>query len=333
MAPCSPSSLLVVVVLKFAILRLYTTYFPDDWTSYDQPRTIVRNSLPRPDCDQDLPSAELLEVYGPCISTADLKNWPRHRKALAAPFNESIMKFVWNESLDQARQMLSSWTTAAAVSEGIYSVAQDTRTLSLNVLAATGFRRSFAFKSASKEQKTSSDTASSYRDALSTVLDNVVLLMLVPRRYLLLSIVPKALQRIGKAADEFQHHMEQMFDEETTAFSEGKQGTGGLMTSLVRATTMHETKPTGAQPQGLSVEEVYGNIFVINFAGHDTTANTLAFTMYLLATEPEVQDWVHEELSSIISGNNNWDYAHLSPRLLRCRAVLVRKSHPTAGIC
>jgi hypothetical protein len=58
-------------------------------------------------------------VYGPYISMADLKNWPRHRKALAAPFNENIMKFVLNESFDQAKQILAPWTTTAAVSNGI----------------------------------------------------------------------------------------------------------------------------------------------------------------------------------------------------------------------
>jgi cytochrome P450 len=212
---------------------------------------------------------------------------------------------------------------------GFYSVAQDTRTLSPIVLAATGFRRSFKFRSASKEKKTSSDTASSYHDALSTVIDNVILLMLIPRHYLSLPIFPKALQRIGKAADEFQNHMQQMFEDETAAFREGKQGAGGLMTSLVRATTIHESKSTGSQPQGLSVEEVFGNIFVINFAGHDTTANTLAFTLYLLAAEPKGQDWVHEEVSFIVSEDDDWEYARLFPRLRRCCAILVRDMRRT----
>lgn len=52
--------------------------------------------------------------------------------------NENIMRFVWDESLDQAREMLQSWTSGAE--PGITrSVAEDTRMLSLNILAATGF--------------------------------------------------------------------------------------------------------------------------------------------------------------------------------------------------
>ncbi|KAH3969293.1 hypothetical protein HBI81_072260 [Parastagonospora nodorum] len=265
---------------------------------------------------------KLLEVYGPCVASTDLKDWPRHRKALAAPFNESIMKFVWSESLSQAKQMVASWTTSTAAADGIISVAQDTRILSLNVLAATGFRRSFDFKSSSGVAA-SLDTASSYRDALATVLDNIIVLVLLPRRFLSHPLVPKSLQRVGKAADDFQHHMEQMLEEEMTAFEQGTQGAGSLMTSFVRAANTHETKTDGSQIQGLSIEEVYGNMFLVNFAGHDTTANTFAFSILLLATSPKVQDWLAEEICVVTPDTEDWDYSQLFPKLLRCRAVLL----------
>ncbi len=73
------------------------------------------------------------------------------------------------------------------------------------------------------------------------------------------------------------------------------------------------------------MSEILGNIFVINFAGHDTTANTLAFGMLLLAAHPEVQDWVAEEVQEIIKDGTSeiWDYDALFPRLKRCQAVLV----------
>jgi cytochrome P450 len=82
------------------------------------------------------------------------------------------------------------------------------------------------------------------------------------------------------------------------------------------------------QTRGLSVDEIFGNIFVINFAGHDTTANTLAFTMILLAANPEVQDWVREEVRRVTKAMDvaDWDYERLFPQLTRCRAVLVSSS-------
>lgn len=41
----------------------------------------------------------MLAIYGPSVFTVELHDWPRHRKAIAAPFNEDLMEFVWNETL------------------------------------------------------------------------------------------------------------------------------------------------------------------------------------------------------------------------------------------
>jgi len=206
-------------------------------------------------------STALLEVYGPCISTADLDNWPRHRKVLAAPFNESIMKFVWSESLSQAEQMIGAWSSTGCA---IKSFAKDTRTLSLNVIAATGFRKSFSFQSAN-DGPGKVDATPSYRDALSIVLDNAVILMLIPYRYLSSPYLPKSFQKIGAAGAEFKQHMQRMLEEETAALNRGETGAGSLMTSFARALNTSDGKYGGGRlPKGLSVNEIYGNIFVIS---------------------------------------------------------------------
>jgi cytochrome P450 len=266
--------------------------------------------------------AELLEVYGPCISTVDTKNWPRHRKILAARFNESAMSYVWSESLQQTREMIHAWSSMS--SAGIPSVAKDMRTLSLNVLAAIGFRRSFQFRSSDDSAAIREGGIFSYRDALQIVLDNVILLMLIPRHHLTYSWMPESLQRIGLAASDFKNHMVQMLDEETKLLNQGEKGSGSLMTSFIRALDSKDKGIGSNTPQGLSVDEIFGNTFFINFAGHDTTANTLAFSTLLLAAYPDVQEWVAEELASIKDKTEEeWSYADLFPRLKRCQAVLV----------
>lgn len=269
----------------------------------------------------------MLEVYGPSISTVSWTDWPRHRKVLAAPFNENIMCHVWDESLSQAEEMLQSWIRCAE--NGTLSVVKDTRTLSLNVLAATGFRRPSKFRSSSEP---TSDEAQIYRDALQTVLDNAIFLMLVPPRLLLLPLLPRSWARIGKAAADFRIYMLHMLSEETKLLNQGGKGTGSLMTSLVRALDNRPREETfmkdNAAPsplRGLTADEILGNIFTINFAGHDTTANTLAFSMLLLAAHPECQEWVAEELQECTKelDSGDWDYCVLFPKLKRCRAVLV----------
>ncbi|PYI22749.1 cytochrome P450 [Aspergillus violaceofuscus CBS 115571] len=269
---------------------------------------------------------KVLEVYGPCISTASWTDWPRHRKVLATPFNESVMSFVWDESVEQTRQMLEAWDGAA---EGqIASVAKDTRTLSLNVLAATGFRKSFPFQSANdhpvaqephstprKEDADSPVASAGYRDALQTVLDNCIFLMVLGRKWLALPFAPQSWRQIAKAADYFQRYMVRMLDEETKALNYGQAGSGGLMTSFVRAMDLKQkadaeggTAASGSPPKGLTVDEIFGNIFVINFAGHKTTANTLCL-------------WLTPAGGIFRKIKNR--YADLFPRLRRCRAILL----------
>lgn len=241
------------------------------------------------------------------------------------------MTLVWDESLKQTFEMIDTWTGSRKDSEhAIPSVSKDTRTLSLNVLAATGFRRSYKFHGAAEPQATETKD---YRDSLQMVLDNAIFLMLVSYRLLLLPLpfIPASWTRIGKAARGFRDFMAQMLEQETSALEQGESGSGGLMTSFVRALRTHETEETkeavspSSRSKGLSVDEIFGNIFVINFAGHDTTANTLAFAVLLLAANPEVQDWVAEELKNVLPSSDraSWIYESTFPQCRRCRAVLL----------
>ncbi|KAI0190105.1 cytochrome P450 [Astrocystis sublimbata] len=278
----------------------------------------------RGDFQRPIAELKLLELYGPCISTAKWEEWPRHRKVIATPFNETIMNSVWDESLRQAKGMLRSWDDASANGGCIASYQKDTRALSLNLLAATGFGKSYDFRGSTEPQI---DEVGGYRDSLQTVLDHIILLMLVP--FNILCMLPKRWARIGNAGISFKRHMVKMLEEETAALNQGKPGSGGIMALFVRAADTYQHQSTAdsgmkAMKKGLSVDEIFGNLFVINFAGHDSTANTLAFGMLLLATHPEVQAWLAEEIA-IATGNSDmelWDYKELFPKLKRCRAVL-----------
>ncbi|PYI00618.1 cytochrome P450 [Aspergillus sclerotiicarbonarius CBS 121057] len=114
---------------------------------------------------------------------------------------------------------------------------------------------------------------------------------------------PESWHHLAKAAIDYEQHMVRMMNEETKALNEGKAGAGGLMTSFVRAINVKQKDnvngKTNGSPKGLTINEIFSKIFVINFAGHDTTANTLSFVMLLLAAYPEVHDWLAEELQGI----------------------------------
>ncbi|KAK4167924.1 cytochrome P450 [Cladorrhinum sp. PSN259] len=276
---------------------------------------------------------KLLEVYGPSLTTAGSEDWPRHRKVLAAPFmNESIMSFVWEESIRQAESMVKSWTKAGE--EGVSSIQKDTRTLSLNVLASIALRKSFSFHGSSDPPQDVSE-ANVYRDSLQTVLDNIVLLILVPYRFLSSRWVPQSWQKISRASLAFQNYMKATIERESErVIQEGKAGSGGagLLTGFVHALETHKREISNVnadlkqEKRGLSMEEVMGNFFIINFAGHDTTANTLAFATLALVANPDVQAWVAEEINIVVpvdDGMEQCDYNTIYPKLKRCRAVML----------
>ncbi|TGO80900.1 hypothetical protein BPOR_1551g00010 [Botrytis porri] len=110
-----------------------------------------------------------------------------------------------------------------------------------------------------------------------------------------------------------------MLDEESSSLKEGKSFRG----SSERGNRFVSTDST-ITSKGLTVDETFGNIFVINFAGHDTTANILAFSMVLLAAHSEIQDWVAEELRDVTqdSVDEGREYEKVFEKLNRCRAVL-----------
>ncbi|RAK81871.1 cytochrome P450 [Aspergillus fijiensis CBS 313.89] len=256
---------------------------------------------------------KLLDVFGPNVATTLGADWQRHRKIVAAPFNESLNSFVWDEAITQAQAMLASTGSSPAGGLGA-----DIRTLALNVLAATGFKRPQSFHSSQEAQTLESR---SYSESLNLVMRNTFLIMIIPPWVLRLPVFPSWCRRVGQAVEDFKQHMLTMVNLEKSLIEQGQPGTGTLMSSLIRESEV--TRHNNRKP--LTIHEILGNIYVINFAGHDTTANTMTYLMFLLAAYPDIQEWIAEEVQTVIpkTDQGNASYKEAYPRLKRCLAVLL----------
>lgn len=206
--------------------------------------------------------------------------------------------------------MLQYWLSAG--SKGISTIEYDTRTLTLNVLVHTAFGKSFDFSD--RHKKARSQDRLSYRDALAIILHDALLMLALGQGLVRrLAFIPR-LGRLSEAADQFKRYMTDMFNESSQAEHERK-ARGNLISSLVRASRDEKL---------ITPEEVIGNIFVFSFAGHDTTAHSLAFTFMLLAGHLEVQDWITEEIRYVVNSEQTLENRYeLFPRLVRTLAVLV----------
>ncbi|KAI0189453.1 cytochrome P450 [Astrocystis sublimbata] len=300
-----------------------------NWLYVADPEALVDIFRRRTDFPRCLELTEILNVFGPNIATVDGPQWKAQRKLTASCFNEPNNEIVWSETLLLAQDMLQYWTSK---NQPVNSIAHDTRTLSLHVLSRAGFGKSFKFVG-HDEQKSGSNSASiSYKDSLQLILENCVLIMALGPKFLKTASaywLPRHLRRLSSACSSFQTYMTRQYEEEKRAISHGRGLIDrNLMTSLVRASqdSQSAAEKTGdSSSGGLTESEVYGNMFVINFAGHDTTAHTFTFAIFFLAAHPEVQDWVHEEVRQVLGDRaaSEWHYGTDFPRLKRCLSVML----------
>jgi cytochrome P450 len=176
----------------------------------------------------------------------------------------------------------------------------------------------------------------SFEVALQTVIAKfvaVILTSIIPvSSEFLLNLLPEKVTSIKFAAAEFRRNLREIIEEERTFLKTKTNQRDNLMSALVHASDLEGTQ--GDRKKPLTEEEIYGNLFIYSFAGHDTTANTMTYTVALLASDRRMQSWIKEEIHSVIgkeSDPESWEYEKLFPQLKRCLAVMVRiVSHGTS---
>lgn len=272
-----------------------------------------------------------LEIFGPNVDTVNGADWQRHRRLTAPPFNERNSDLVWRESLNQAKSMISSWAKRGET--GVTGTDDDTALLALHVLTGAGFGQSFSFDTGLT--KLTGNHRMNYRDALRAILANVMSLILI--RFVPISLYfSRTLRKVKAARDEFGEYMVEMVEGERQAIKANVQDKANLMSILVRSADADKEQHGRSS---MTDEEIYGNLFIYNMAGHETVAGALHHSIIYMSAYPDLQDWVSEEVNHISKGTDisQSDYATIFPRLKRCRAIMVsltpcilpQKSHLT----
>lgn len=253
----------------------------------------------------------------------------RMRKATIAAFNESTNGEVWIETLRQARQILAYWLSFG--DKGTITTANDTQAFAFNAMLRAGFGAQADFEpSESVGAGTHHPTTGQmyFKTALQLVLHNAVLILAIgPTVVPKLGILSKHVATLGESVAAFKQYMVDMLrDEKQHGMSTKIRG--NILSNLARASVDGTLR---------SEEELFGNMFVYLFAGHDTTALSLASTFVLLSVHPEVQDWVREELDAVLPHDHStlWAYEEVYPRLKRVLAVqyeTIRLYNPVLGV-
>lgn len=135
----------------------------------------------------------VLAQFGDNVLTTEGAIWRMHRKAVSASFNEANAELVFAQSIRQAQAMCDHWMGPDGQGKAtITTVDHDTMRFALNIIGYVGFGLRLLWPGQplpadtdSKRQKYSSLTppeghSMSYVDAVSILLERIVLLLLVP---------------------------------------------------------------------------------------------------------------------------------------------------------
>jgi cytochrome P450 len=91
-----------------------------------------------------------------------------------------------------------------------------------------------------------------------------------------------------------------------------------MPTNLLEALLMAQQE--GEAP--LTDDEVLANVFTILLAGQDTTANTIAWVVYFMASQPDVQRKMQEEVDAVIGSASMLEDFDAGDALLYLNAVI-----------
>lgn len=287
--------------------------------------TARREAFPK-----DTSAYEILAIFGRNMLTTEGAEWKMHRKGVSPSFNERNAAYIFGESIHQTQGMISQWMGDDAEnrqrtsSATIDTIEHDTMTLALNIIAHVGFGLRFFWPgqempddlSAQNKKYASFEPPKGHSltfvDSLATVLERILVLLLTPQ-WLLRYLPFKATKEALVAYNNYDKYMQEFLDDKIEEAHRGASGGGmDIMGQLVRATYGDKGKheKTGDQLK-MTDEMIKGNAFIIIVAGHETTANTLHFTLCELANNPAAQRALQADVDRLFgrdSDPSTWNY-------------------------
>lgn len=194
------------------------------------------------------------------------------------------------------------------------------RSIAINVLGSVGYGTPKSWRQGSA--KAPPGYQLSYMEAIGIVAENLVPSTFISPKILTSPVMPKSIQHIGYAVSEFPGHVKTLLEAERKSEHSAK---ANLMSTLVKVSDAGNSETAASQKDKLflSENELAGNLFQFTIAGYDTTANTMAYAITLLAVHPEWQDWIREELDEKLHAKENMEYESTYPKLKRCLVLMV----------
>ncbi len=221
-------------------------------------------------------------LLGEGLLTSEDPTHLRQRRLMQPAFHRDRIAAYGDTMVAYAGRLQQSWRDGA-----IYDVAQEMMRLTLGIAGKTLFDLDVESQ------------ASDVRDALNAVMESFWLSMLPFAEVLERLPVPQL--RRAKAARAKLDAIIYGMIAERRATARGDRG--DLLSMLLSA--QDEDDPSAGSGRGggaMSDRQVRDEAMTILLAGHETTANALTWTWYLVSTAPAVEARLHEEVDRVLQG-------------------------------
>lgn len=212
-------------------------------------------------------------LLGEGLLTSENEFHRRQRRLAQPAFHRQRVAAYADVMVEFAESQITKWKDGETL-----DVAQEMMSLTLNIVAKTLFNVNVG------------EDAKDVREALTTILE-MFNLMLMPFSELLEKLPFPAVRRFNKSKERLDKIIYRIIEERR----QSGEDRGDLLSMLILAT---DTEGDG---KGMTDEQLRDEAMTIFLAGHETTANAMTWTWYLLSQHEEVETKLHEELDEVLS--------------------------------
>ncbi|CAA7270196.1 unnamed protein product [Cyclocybe aegerita] len=236
-------------------------------------------------------ASKALLLWGMNLVTADGNTWRNHRRIMGPAFNSKLYELVWKQTLNTYYEMVAAekWSDKKEIE--VPTVQLLTFKLALLIIAKCGFGFSFNWE----DPPRAADGTMTVQEALRIVADHHMLMIFLPKW--IQNLPFKKLKEIREARDQLMTFMhDQVAQRRADIRDKGpeQETAADAFTMLVKANEDEVAK------YRLDDVELIGNVFVLLFAGHETTAHTFAATLAFLGLHQDIQDDVYQQVFSVL---------------------------------
>ncbi|KAJ7634855.1 cytochrome P450 [Roridomyces roridus] len=243
-------------------------------------------------------ASRFLRIWGMNLVAADGLMWRKHRRIVGSAFGIDLYKLVWKQTSQLYKEMVEveGWKDKNVVDIPI--IQRVTAKLAFLVISTCGF----GFASSWATPPKAADGGTSMQESLTILSENFWTLVMAPKWLMYLPIPNSMIRKTFVAKERVANFMQDQIVERKAQVASGSETSSDAFTTLVKANMNESGK------YQLDDQELVGNVFVLMFAGHETTAHTLAATLCFMAIHQEIQDEVVEQINSVVGFERDPDF-------------------------